>query len=559
MRRTSSLEQRLVFVLCYGLAIALGLFYEYQLLTLILLAIGLSLRTVRFTPLPSIAGGILSGFLVFTKINLGFAALLMFLTAATTWLLQRRERALSAILSWVLSFSLTFVALTVYLIGSRGALRLWIRGSIELGSGFSEAMSVVGPSEILILGTLALVVGLHFLVRQGKPLADLAAASLVAGLLAFKHAFARQDRHVLMFFPFLLAMVAVQIGFSGGKKKVRYGLVCYLILLALTLPSVLYYDPQTAKSVGTFLAGFSASEKVVRLTQLGETVQALLEKSETNLRPSLLPDSVRKVIDEAGGQFAVIPWEISYVAANDLRWKPNPVVQTYMAYTPYLDQKMADFLGNDGEPAFLIFSFEDIDDRNLAWTTPAMFNTILERFELHWSSSDSDVVLLRRRETPLTVTWSRQGVDEGNFGTWIDVPRCEGGSRVCIDIELNAVGKLMNAVFRIPPVYAEVVTDDGRQSTFRFVPKTARNGPPTSFFLESTEDFEMLMRGADSARIVRVRLFGDGSAYYSRRLSSFAPSAIHSSTRLPSPGSGSASDGICSPVPPTSRCVPQSL
>ncbi len=59
-----------------------------------------------------------------------------------------------------------------------------------------------------------------------------------------------------------------------------------------------------------------------------------------------------------------MPWDITDIPANGLRYRPRPIIQSYSAYTPSLQElNRKHFLGKRA-PSYLVISAKSIDGRN---------------------------------------------------------------------------------------------------------------------------------------------------------------------------------------------------
>jgi hypothetical protein len=82
-----------------------------------------------------------------------------------------------------------------------------------------------------------------------------------------------------------------------------------------------------------------------------------------------------------GHRVHVDPVESNLLWAYRLRWEPIPVFQTYVAYTPALDERNADaFASPDGPDRVLRHNAGVIDGRNPAWESPAATRAMLCHF-----------------------------------------------------------------------------------------------------------------------------------------------------------------------------------
>ena len=82
--------------------------------------------------------------------------------------------------------------------------------------------------------------------------------------------------------------------------------------------------------------------------------------------------STRRVVEAlAGLTVAAEPWEdaLSF-AYPQLRWRPEPVLQSYSAYTSYLDHLDASFLASPRAPERILYQSVALDGRDPFWDPP---------------------------------------------------------------------------------------------------------------------------------------------------------------------------------------------
>ncbi|MBD3163224.1 MAG: hypothetical protein GF346_12195, partial [Candidatus Eisenbacteria bacterium] len=298
LRRCSALEA-LLFVSFYAASIAIHLWEEYNLLFLAALLLAATETESRHERLLLIGYGVLASFALFLKISIGLTCLLMLVGFALGS--GQRNRFVRRIAFAGLSFGVSFAVLSLVFLESASGLLWWLKGSVLLSRGYGSAMSVIGPSEVLVLGLIALGVFTRALERLARTRLDLAVALGIAAVLAFKHGFARQDRHVLGFFPFLIALSALLVPFSISRKGRAATILAFLVLFIAALPTVRYYTHIGPRQVLATLSTASGLERVGSLLRLPEKRRELEQRSERRLTSDLLPDGYLQTLRGGGG------------------------------------------------------------------------------------------------------------------------------------------------------------------------------------------------------------------------------------------------------------------
>lgn len=523
LRRRLSTVPFLVFAALYTMAFALGLPYEYHLLLLESLILLIAGREPR-GHWAGAAAGVLAALFLFVKLSLGMTASLLFVAAAGAWLWTDGRRRLKPILFGAVAWLAVYLFLAAWLFRSLDAFSRWLTASRDLAGEYTAAMSIVGPSEFLLAGIGALIVMERLLERQGRARLDLTLMSVVALLIAFKHGFGRQDRHVLAFFPYALGLISL---FWAGTEdapraagRPRRGLlVGYLVILLLALPGLTHYDAETLRAAPGILAGRAGSGRFVALFRLPELQRDLRAAgdqamSTQTLSPEMLSGGV--------GEVGIIPWEISLAPANHLRWRPCPVFQTHMAYTAYLDRLNAEHFAGAG-PEHLLVQFAAIDGRNPVQETPAIWRALKENYRPAAGPDPEARLLLRRREAPEWQPLVEAGRRGASTGTWINVPPGQEIAYAKLAMRMNVAGRAVRLLFRIPPLEIDLETEAGELYSYRFLPRTAENGLWIGSVVADAQDLRDFLLGRDrpggpSDAVRRFRILGDGAFYYRRAI-----------------------------------------
>lgn len=551
------------------LANLLGLYFDSRLLLLLAFLLGPALVGGRSSRLPAeclgkempVSGlsvgaaalaGALAAVFVLVKVNLGLAAVALVAVAFLNAAVRARRSDPSdargrAGLGWALGAGvaafLGILLLALPLFGGVGGALRWLAGQMDLAGGFGGAMSAPGlPGELgaglLVLAIFAALT-LQAMVRRA-PLAGFWIAHLVPVWLAFKYGFVRQDGHVVLFFSYLIGLCAVAVlldrndGQEAAKatgplaKADRLGtapLVAALgILLLGAVPAALARRDQPWPEAFRQATGRTGIDHLRQALNF-EGVRAQLERRGRRLlAPVRLPPELVAPLREAGVGVDVLPWELSYLPANGLRWRPNPVLQLYNAYTRRLDLWCARHFEGDRAPGFLIAELAGVDSRHMLWDTPETWRAVVQNYELAWelpalkprARERGELRLLGLRRRPEAPAWAFQeiGVQEARVGEWIAVPAVSGWIFAGLELRPSLRGRLADLAFRPEPVLVETLYDDGAAVRWRLVAATAPGGLLLGPSPRTTAELAGLWRGAVGPRVTRFRLAGPGLSGY---------------------------------------------
>jgi hypothetical protein len=365
----------------------------YGVLIFVASATALLRRVDRPTgPMFAVVLGIAVGFGGLGKLNIALVSLVIAGIAVLATAHDPRRSMLSFGASAAGAFGTLWVAT-----GQRlGDLPGYARGALEISAGYGQSMGQLDPQSSWASGVAAL------------------ATLILAGLVWLRSAdLPRRDRLVL----WMLFAIMVFGAFKGGFTRQGGGMVIYLVTLLSLWPVVI---PRKMPPVAVAMPVAGMLAMVLSLTSLpvaslmdplsrlrtlaSETRTVLFERRQAALTTALtlrteyaLPSEAVALI--AGQRVDIQPWETSLAYAYpEVRWRPQPVFQGYLAYTPYLDRQNADFLATADAP-----------DRILWLTAPEMGLSIDGRSM--WFDSPMAKIQMVCRYLPLATgpTWQVLG------------------------------------------------------------------------------------------------------------------------------------------------------
>ena len=366
--------------------------------------------------------------------------------------------------------------------GSLHAFAAYLRSSIELSSGYNLAMSTWGhPVELLA--------GFEALVLLAIAIALLAACdrqtALFFGLLfavpvfvSIKHAFVRQDVHIIYIFSFVAVatgLVALATALDGQRATVTLTVV--MLLLATLCQDNM--GAKTPRTVFPAVTGIKVPSMIWRTLRPGHLRQMLNAESQQNFPVDLRVEPEIKAIIQHEPVASLSMW-YSNALIDDLNLVLYPVIQRYSAYTPYLDELNANWIRDKG-PRFLIFDAKSVDQRH-PWTeTPAMWVEVYRWYDTRMLGRHN--LLLERRSTPRFARFEPVASSRVRFGAELQMPVSQPvfWSMKC---SLSTSGKLRQLLFRVLEVTMTVDKKDGRSDVFR-VPLAVVGSPSPGNYLPS--------------------------------------------------------------------------
>lgn len=260
-----------------------------------------------------------------------------------------------------------------------GELGEWIRASWEVTLGYNAAMGTedtLGSSWQLqyVAAVVVAVVYLWWTARAGVLRGTTRAAVLAVVAFAlfavFKSGFVRHDDgHVQRYFTMTALLPVALLPLWGRWRAV----------VATTVSVVLMFV------FGAYLAGvrdhLDGLEESARFIVSSGYRDNRVDAGRNLLRAQYaLPDDVRSELE--GHTVHVDPYETAVAHAYpDLDWHPAPVFQSYLAFTPYLDDRNAAFLRGDDRPERLLRRpTQTIDQRFPRFESPAAMLEVICRY-----------------------------------------------------------------------------------------------------------------------------------------------------------------------------------
>lgn len=415
--------------------------------------------------LPALLGA-LAGFALLVELNVGLVSTGLALLAVLGGR-RRGRRALATFVPYV------GVIVGADLAGGQhlGNLLSYLKGSLQVTLGYSSAMATTdgrGAEDIFAVVVSALALVLFALALRGRPLRLRVAVLLMLlgwGWEAFKEGFVRHDQHDLIFFGLVL------VGFCLARLPrplvpLQAAAIAAAAVLALvangSVVTPLRSPLEDANALGQEVADLVVPSRWAPLEQVAR--DEMLETGDTlpaGLVSSLAPYTL-----------AAEPWEVGLAYTYpQLRWDPEPVLQSYSAYTTYLDNLDAAFLSSARAPQRIVYQPETIDGRDPYWDSPSAQVAMYCHYR-QLKSSGGWEILARVPDRcgavePLsTVT--------AHFGQEIKVPAATPGDLVVASFSLSAplVVKVENIALK-PPHTEVTATEAGRPVTYRFLPGTA--------------------------------------------------------------------------------------
>ena len=297
---------------------------------------------------------------------------------------------------------------------------------------------------------------------------------------AWKYGMAREDySHVQVYLFFLLVSMILFVVYNRKKFVLNISLiVATAVLFALNMKNV--ENPQPLSFHYSGIGNFT--KFIFSYSEIKETSE---QQNLKNIESNRLPEAIRETI--AGATVDIYPWDYTIVAANQLNWKARPVIQSYAAYTSWLDGKNAKHFSGAEAPEYFIFDLnkvtfdvnggklESIDNRYLLNDEPQTIIEIIRNYNRVYS--DENFLVFQKRAHPLEIYLTETVAQQAKWHEWIAVPDSSTGfTRLKLHLNKSFSGKLKSMFYKDELYYVYYKTDDGQTFKYRIVPKNAVDG-----------------------------------------------------------------------------------
>ncbi len=427
-------------------------------------------------------------------------------------------------------------------------LHYYFGPNLDAVKGYTDAMSYDVSKRSLLLVLLyvfsfiillflfsSLVLGVRIksmiipqLTRSPASFLALACISLLAWVV-FKRSFVRDDSgHTLLGGLFLVSFLFIIIGFSGRRlpnslvaENGEYfvlGLIIWLIT-AGSLSILSGYRPSPSTPL-KYAKGFFQSFSL--LSPSGQ--KWFIANRESGLRKIKNNSEDYKIKKNSSAD--VIPWDITYLIANDLTYKPRPVPQSYAVYSRNLqDINKRFFADREKSPDWVIVDINDIDGRLPIGLDSSSLTSIKRFYSFSHEGSEGSLVFSKKRSfkddefvpIPNSCTSNIKGYLE-----WLKTGKMKWQSKpleiptertgfVIFDVELkdSLSRSLLSTFYRPFPVVIEYLNSAGEiVSSYRFIPKAGRDMIVYPIIKNNDEflNFVYLGKPAGGDEIVSLRL-----------------------------------------------------
>ncbi len=412
------------------------------------------------------------------------------------------------------------VAFTIFLLGgwlvsgqSLLNFPLFLKNSWDMASAYNEAMAGGINHTELKLATVVMsaLLGMLMLSDWVKPLKLeklVIAGLLLSGLfLAWKEGFVRHDSHSMIFFivvavlPFFISVEkSHSLLWQYAFSTLRYVTVFVSLSGLLMAGNVLGYN------LRTFIAEWNY--RIIDNYTVLTTFSTIKNTQDTNVAILKQQHDLPNIRAQVGSATVdMFGWEQGVLFLNGFNWHPRPIFQSYAAYTSSLLAINGDFYANNNAPQFVIFKFQDIDNRLPMTGDTEVLKLLLRDYQP--VLTEKDYLLLKRiprgqgrvADGDTLLTRQTQIGESLDIQSWNQKPLL-----LSLDIRKSWLGHVVAVLYRVPIVNLEIETTDGTKLLYRIIPNIVQTSFVINPLLLNQEDVHNWYAGSELRQIAKVRV-----------------------------------------------------
>lgn len=349
---------------------------------------------------------------------------------------------------------------------------------------------------------------------------------------SFKAGMVRHDGHAAIAGLALASFALIILGYASHDSTDELALFSTIGALTLGLSIVSqYFSPIRSRLDQWLVSQFKNAYLFAQLIPSGSAKQQLeVLRQEGFVRLKSRVENLSLI--PRGSTADALPWDITDLPANGLRYQPRPVIQSYSAYTPNLQDLNRQHFESAQAPSYLVLNAFSIDGRNPPDLDYPSLEVIASRYQFVGIGGKNGLIL-KRKEAGDSI--GRLRWDTINFGLpgdkispvntvkehWIRLPnKLRPGSRFSITIRPASWRRFQGIAFKPSPLAIAIKFEDGRILAYRVLEAASRQIPLYPFVENSPTLREYLFAAqgisanklALGSKPVAIRFLGSLSA-----------------------------------------------
>lgn len=377
----------------------------------------------------------------------------------------------------------------------------FLRDSFYLTDGYTEAMlwdqaggAFGAGCFVLAAVTLIMLVTVQAFKLQGIwgmiPVASLSAILF----FIFKHGYVRyDDAHenaaITELALGIMAYLAVLVPTLRARKNWTYVINFFLMTGALwfffdnteSISKITKININILQHRPSNLKGLLTAAKSVRDS---ESLQKFYYQDLADIRSKYPIPPIEGTVD-------VYPCNQIVIFAYGLHYHPRPVIQSYSAYTPELEELNAAYLRNDNAASNLLFDVEPIDNHFPSLEDGLSWPELLTRYNIE--NMTTNFIFMKRVSVPRKYRLTPLADIPIYFNQSVTIP-VTNSEPIWAEIEINKslLGAIRSTFYKPPILGLTVSLRNGEHFYYRLIPGMARSGFLLSPLIKDKKSFVAL-------------------------------------------------------------------
>lgn len=305
---------------------------------------------------------------------------------------------------------------------------------------------------------------------------------ILVSLLLFKYSFGREDPGHLYFILIAFAILALVLLLEEINRKKS-------TLALMTIGTLSIFWLGITQAGGTDKLPFPDWRPFTNLQYFIKpaVAQGHSQASKDALDHLYeLPAAWRHRMDSSTVDF--FPWDMGFLGQSpDINYAPAPVLQSYAAYTPYLDSLNAEhFTSAEYAPGYIVWhgsprngkgAGDRILKQNILNVAPQTIRALLKNYAP--VDTTHQLSFWKRRKKSGGQGEQKPLLSINNIGEWITLPKgIPSDAQGKINLKLSLLGRLANLFYKAPPLWIDYKLVNGEVISYRL---NMQNGQRTFY------------------------------------------------------------------------------
>ncbi len=369
-------------------------------------------------------------------------------------------------------------------------------------TGYTDALTLFPDNNCLYLSLFFICLGGSYIFLKEKVQKQMFLLLLIPLWGAWKYGMIREDfAHYKYLIDTSIIVFGILVLFENKLKERTIIIILGVVAIFSLISNIKNIDKENRHYKISLNGIHNVSPWIFTFDNNKEQ---FIKKSEENISQKILPQKIKEKIN--GRTLDVFPWELTYIPANQLNWKPRNSLQSLFLSKKH-EEIASKELNRTNGPELILFhwkkdsmngSFGCVDYRHLFNDGP---NTLYEIFNnYNFTIGDNKVGLFEKNNENNFLPPKTLFSQKVAFNEWIQIPKYkEGYLRVKTNVGYNILGKIKSMLYKGEAFFIEYYLSDNDIRKYRFIPSIAESG------LWVSPLFENLQFDIEKSKVKKIR------------------------------------------------------